>query len=240
MNFNKLEIDIEDMLALSKEEFANSRRQGFGTSDSSILLDVNPFENLTSLINKKTQKGISEEELAVGELPAVRKGSDLEPLILKKWSEAFGLECTKPTAQYSHKVFPFLKFNFDGIATVGDDYIPVEAKVVTRYGLKYYDFTKAQYIEKQGFNTVSLSPHPNWGNLTIKQRADSIGIPAYYYTQVQQQIFGLEAPYGYLAVLNEADWKLYVYLVPRDEETHRQLILQSNKAWQQVEQRRGK
>ena len=33
----------------------------------------------------------------------------------------------------------------------------------------------------------------------IKQMASRLGIPAYYYTQVQQEIAGLDAPYGFLA-----------------------------------------
>ena len=51
----------------------------------------------------------------------------------------------------------------------------------------------------------------------IKRKALRIGIPAYYYTQVQQELMGLNAPYGYLAVLFDESWDFKLYLVKADE-----------------------
>ena len=51
----------------------------------------------------------------------------------------------------------------------------------------------------------------------IKRKATKLGIPAYYYTQVQQEIAGLDAEYGYLAALFDESWTFKVYYIPRDE-----------------------
>ena len=52
-----------DMELLSKEEFALIRRNGFGGSDSSILLGVNPYTSLQELVVQKASTTLSEEEL---------------------------------------------------------------------------------------------------------------------------------------------------------------------------------
>ena len=50
----------------------------------------------------------------------------------------------------------------------------------------------------------------------IKKQALKIGIPAYYYTQVQQEIAGLDAPHGYLAAMFDDSWTFKLFYVPRD------------------------
>ena len=51
----------------------------------------------------------------------------------------------------------------------------------------------------------------------IIRKALKLGIPAYYYTQVQQEIAGLDAPYGYLAAMFDETWSFKLFYVPRDE-----------------------
>ena len=58
----------------------------------------------------------------------------------------------------------------------------------------------------------------------IKRKALRIGIPAYYYTQVQQEIMGLNAPYGYLAVLFDDSWTFKLYLVKADTYVQNKII----------------
>ena len=58
----------------------------------------------------------------------------------------------------------------------------------------------------------------------IKRKALRIGIPAYYYTQVQQEIMGLNAPYGYLAVLFDDSWTFKLYLVKADNYVQNKII----------------
>ena len=50
LNRIPLEIAVADIDSVSKEEFTQLRRQGFGGSDSSVLVGVNPFSTITDLI----------------------------------------------------------------------------------------------------------------------------------------------------------------------------------------------
>ena len=99
-------IDVENIDQKSSEEFAKARRNGFGGSDSSILLGVNPFTTLRELILQKATPELTEEEKQIGQLAAVRKGNDLEPLIIKKASEILGMEIIKPPHMYMFQDFP--------------------------------------------------------------------------------------------------------------------------------------
>ena len=92
----ELKVLIDNASDLAKhdpEYFAMIRRVGFGASDSSILLGVNPFPNGTieKLIEQKKSKHLTPDELAIGQMVNVRKGVDLEPLILQKFREKYGI-----------------------------------------------------------------------------------------------------------------------------------------------------
>ena len=90
-----IEIDIEnidDVIAESNEEFAMLRRNGLGGSDSSSVLGVNPYTSRAQLIEQKARTTLTEEEKEVGEKVAVRKGRDLEPLIIQKTEKYFGTD----------------------------------------------------------------------------------------------------------------------------------------------------
>ena len=162
-----IELLTKDVDKLSAEEFTNIRRQGFGGSDSSMLLGVNPYQGEQELINSKTLPYLPDspeknmqlaKEKQVGHLASVRKGNDLEPLIIKKAGEAFGIEIIKPADMYRFKEYPYLTMNFDGVgvfpkkhdfAFVGKHhgYAPVEIKVATIKGQNFYQIPKAIYSE---------------------------------------------------------------------------------------------
>lgn len=232
-----LVIDYKNIAEATPEEYVSARRNGLGTSDSSIVLGVNPYQNLDDLIASKLRTEITEEERLVSEKTAVRKGKELEPLIIEKWIKFFKMNCIKPIHQYSHKDFPYMKFNFDGVQDTPEQYIPVEIKVVTAAGMKHYDFTKAMFDEA----TLSIKPLPDNHAITtnsIETKAALYGIPPYYYTQLQQQILGLNAPYGYLCILCDKDWYLRTYYVHRDEKVITDLIVVGSKVWTKIEQLR--
>ena len=143
---NRLEIVVPNAYELAindKEGFIKIRRNGFGASDSAIYLGVNKWTTVEQLIEQKLAEGITQEEIEVGEKEAVRKGADLEPLILDKFSKWSGFELTKPDAMYRMIEHPQLTINFDGVTQMGDQYIPVEAKYVSVYANKYWDRSKA-------------------------------------------------------------------------------------------------
>ena len=130
-----------------------------------------------------------------------------------------------------------MKINFDGVTGTPEQYIPAEIKVVTYRGEKHYDRTKAFFNEKYGFGMLPEDVSQN--NWSVETKAAHYGIPPYYYTQLQQQILGLNAPFGYLSVLFDKTWDLYSFYVWRDEKVLNALIVEGYKVWQQILERRG-
>ena len=237
-----LEISIKDIDKYENQDYALLRKNGLGTSDSSIVLGVNPYTSKSELIKEKCRNYLTDDELAVGDKSAVRKGRELEPLIIHKFAQVIGRHIIKPIDMYSHKDYPFIKFNFDGVIDKAflDDgsyqYIPAEIKVVTMYGVKHYKPAFATFSERTGWK--DLPEHYEQLNLSIEDKAARYGIPPYYYTQLQQQIFGLNAPYGFLTVLFETTWELHSFLVWRDQKMINQLIIEDGKVWNTIENRR--
>lgn len=227
---------VGDVTKLNNEEYALLRKDSLGASDSSIILDVNLFKNKDQLILEKKSKFLTDNEKEVGKKPAVKKGRDLEPFVVDKFIEATGLEVNKPVHMYRHKQYPYLTVNFDGLTTEEGNRVPVEAKIVTRYGEKYYK--KLMPVNKNIVVTrdvaLSLQEH-------IKKWADVCGIPGYYYTQVQQQILFCDTedytcPYGYLACIFDNTWDFGYFYIPRDEYVISHLISEGAKLWEKVEQ----
>jgi hypothetical protein len=219
-----------DTNGMSKEEFTLSRKNTFGGSDSSVLLGVNLYKKIPELISEKQNKIITDEEMRVGELPIVKKGSDLEPFILKKAEEMLRNlqyeieELYKPSMSFRFKDFPYLSINYDGILLQGETLIPVEAKLVSKYGEKYY--------KKEIDISAQMNIHTDKESEDItthcKLKANKIGIPPYYYTQVQQEIFGLKADYGFLIAWFDDSWTGKLYYIKRDDFVIRQLILRGD------------
>lgn len=215
-----LVVKIEHIDQVSEEEYAMLRKESFGGSDSSILCGVNLYKTLNQLIREKNCKYITDEEKEVGNKAIVRKGKDLEPIILDKAAQELGIEINKPTAMFEFKEEPILTLNYDGVAEENQVLIPIEAKLVSKYGEKYYNKNKTLEENKEVDMKIegdSLEAH-------IKRKALRIGIPAYYYTQVQQEIMGLNAPYGYLAVLFDDSWTFKLYLVKADNYVQNKII----------------
>ena len=238
-----IEVDIANIDQYPNEQYALLRKNGLGTSDSSIVLGVNPYTSKNDLIAEKCRNYLTEEELEVGTKSAVRKGRELEPLIIHKHSQVMGRRIIKPTDMYRHKDYPFIKFNFDGVIDklYNEDgtyqYIPDEIKVVTIYGMKHYQPKKATFSEFTGWQLIP--PHYENENVGIEQKATMYGIPPYYYTQLQQQIFGLNAPYGFLTVMFEKDWQIHSWFVWRDQKAINQLIMEDAKTWNIIENKRS-
>ena len=106
------------------------------------------------------------------------------------------------------------------------------------FGQKHYTPQKATFQEGRGWDTIP--PHYEQENTNIKGKAALYGIPPYYYTQLQQQIFGLNAPYGFLTVLFERDWLIRSWFVWRDQKVINQLIIEDTKTWDIIEHKRPK
>lgn len=218
LDIGRLEVAIDNIQAMSHDDYALARKNYFGASDSSILCGVNLYKTLDELLKEKNNKFITDEEREVGEKPIVKKGYDLEPIILDKAEQE--LEklghlgfLFKPRDMFKFKDIDGLSVNYDGVFVEGNrPLVPVEAKLVSKYGEKYYnkqvthEQAKALDMKVEGTN---LEQH-------IKRKALKLGIPPYYYTQVQQEINGLDAPYGYLAAMFDDSWEFKLFYIPRD------------------------
>lgn len=227
--------DIDKVLEEDREKFAILRRNGLGGSDSSIILGVNPFTSRAELIKQKASNVLTEEEKAVGEKTAVRKGNDLEPLIITKSTKFLGTEIFKPKDMYRFKEFPWLTMNFDGVSKNTKGYFPVEIKVVTMYGQKYYNFNKAFFDETQGMLPLPENYAMSEIN-TIETKAMQYGIPPYYYTQLQQEMLALNSDFGLLSILRDSDWRVFTFYVHRDPVVQSRIITEGFKVWQEVMQ----
>ena len=233
-----LEIAVENIDQVSKEEFTQLRRNGFGGSDSSVLVGVNPFNTISDLIQSKLRTTLSQEEKEIGQLASVRKGNDLEPLIISKATEILDNEIFKPPHMYRFKDFPYLTMNFDGVTDLeGKQYIPVEIKYCTYKGEKHYNKFKAFYDESlpEGQQVRPEQPDIAEANMSIEERAVHYGIPVYYFTQIQQEMMALNAPFGFLAVLMETDWYVRIFKVYKDPKTQNAIVIQGYKIWQKIE-----
>ena len=208
-----LKVKVKNINKVPEEEYALLRKESFGGSDASILCGVNLYKNINKLITEKNSKFLTEEEKEVGKKAIVRKGRDLEPIILDKASKELGIEITKPTSMYEFLKAPILTLNYDGVCEKDNILIPIEAKLVSKWGEKYYN--KEKTLEENA--AIDMKIEGDTLEAHIKRKALRIGIPAYYYTQVQQELMGLNAPYGYLAVLFDESWDFKLYLVKADE-----------------------
>ena len=233
-----LEISIRDVEKLDAKGFTLARRGGFCGSDSGSLLGVNPFMKLSELIAQKASSTLSEEELAVSNQIAVIKGNDLEPLIIDKFQSIFNMQTVKPTDMYAFKEWPYLKMDFDGVTGTPDQYIPVEIKVVTKRGERHYNPDCCLYIEGIGYQQAPQ--HFELANNSIETKAAEFGIPPYYYTQLQQEMMALNAPFGFLCTLWESEWTVHVWVIYKDETVWNALKIEGFKAWQQVEMLKAK
>lgn len=231
-------IEVANVAELSNDDYAILRKAFLGASDSSILCNVNLFKTKAELLEDKRTKYITDKDREIGNKPAVKKGRELESLIIQKFIERTGYEVTKPEYMYHHPKYEYLAVNFDGIMKDEEGvYIPVEAKLVTRWGEKYYN----KYVgDRPNLPTINK----DW---TIKEHiekmAKACGIPGYYYTQVQQQILMCDTPekttaYGYLTVLFDEPWEDITYYIPRDNKVIQHIIVEGAKFYEQMNKER--
>ena len=220
MNLEKI---VEDVRTLSNEEFAMARRNGIGASDSSAILRAYPGKfgmSEQELLNQKCSTVYTEAEKEISDKPNVRKGSDLEPMILDKAEKKLNRKVKKDFSMYRIKKVPYLTVSFDGLT---EDNTPVEAKYCSPYGDKYYDWGKAG------------EELPKFGSTDVIECAEFYGIPPYYYVQVQHQMIAAESNEAYLAVLRDKDWTLYLFKIPANKDIQEKIKIEGYKFWQKVE-----
>jgi len=237
-------IGVQNVDQLTQDEFADIRANTFGASDSAVLLNVAyssakvPMKTVDELIYEKVNKVWDEE---IGKKASVRKGRELEPLIIDKISQNIGGIVIKPKHMYINQ--KGLATNFDGVVLenvstddqLTDSFIPVpmEIKVCTFFARSNYNWSRGireadpLLFENLQANTTYqlLNKFPIENHIIHASKL--VGIPKYYYTQIQQQMYFLNAPHGYLAVMDDINWDIFYFKVPRDQFTIDALIQKS-------------
>lgn len=242
--FETLSITVVDADATKKskedkEAFCLTRRQGIGGSESATVLGVSKWKSLDELIEQKCSNVITKEELEVGEKASVRKGADIEPIILHKFEEWSNKEIEKPEEMYRIDSCPALTVNFDGVyyEPVLNQIIPVECKLVTQFGQKYW----STLHEAKGFSNVCQ--HPLFAGRNIQEHIIELskmyGIPEYYFTQVQHQLIATGADYAWLVALFDKDWELHAFKIYKDEWTQNELKERASVVWESITEMKG-
>lgn len=237
------------------EEFALLRRQGLGTSDASVYLGLQTkWRTTDDLIRNKLSKELTEDELDMQKKLAPKMGHATEDLNLQLFSDFMDLTATKDVKMYKLKEYPYLTINFDGICEEDSRQIPVEAKLVGVFADKYWNFSDwiGRKVEDAQGHILSAA-HDNSGywsapptNITTstilahcEQASKIYGIPAYYYAQIQQQMLGLDAPYGYFTVLRLKKMEHHVFKIWADEWLQKKIVLQGYRVWERISKRQS-
>lgn len=242
---NGFDIAYENIDQVSEKDYQQIRMDWFGASDSSKLLDVNPFPKGGS-VDLLHEKLTGEVDESIGKKASVRMGKDIEEVILRKLQEVFAHteECwlDKPVHMYGN-FNNHLGINFDAVLVnfvdnnkgVVDRPVPVEIKSVTKYGRKYYDFSKSKVYQKDGKWDERDVKEPLMNVTTsIKDAADLYGIPVYYYTQLQQQMLALNSNIGLLAAMDVDNWDIHIFVIKKDDLVKEQLLKFSERLWEQL------
>ena len=222
-----IEVVYEDIDNVSEDEYVNIRMDWLGASDSSKLLDVNPFPNgsCSDLIYEKVNC-VNDPEIS--KKASVRMGKDVEHIILSKLQQYFFLDTIKKPKDMYGNLRNHLGVNFDAVYFDPLDIehpVPFEIKTVTKYGRKYYDFSKSTYYQKDG----------EWqSQREVSNDESKEAIPIYYYTQLQQQMLFLRSEYGYLAVLDADNWDVHIFKINADHALWEELETKAFKVWNQI------
>lgn len=101
-----------DMLdQLTEQEWQALRYHGIGGSDAGVMMHDNPYKTKRQLYEER----YNNIHVDLSHEVAIKKGRDLEDLILDKFVKQTGKVCYKPNEMYYHPDFPHMKANLDGI-----------------------------------------------------------------------------------------------------------------------------
>ena len=230
---DNLDVACENAADLDEESFAMLRRNGIGASDmSAVLGTMDNFRTRDDILTNKLAREWTLEEQEIGKKVNVRKGKDLEPLILRKASLELDRELFKPPEMFRLRTYPWITVNFDGLYLDETKIpIPVEAKYTSTFADKYWNYTN--------FKPDAVYPRTCTFLEYCEAWAKHLGVPPYYLVQVQVQMLATNAPYGHIVSLRDKDWTVYAFRIPRDERIIDEIVVQSSRLWNQIQKLKG-
>ena len=93
------------ILTSTRTEWLQERENGIGASEAAVVMGVSPWTTAKQLWDRK--KGYAPEQ---AETPAMRRGTELEPLVLRLFSEAHPEYTVEPNAElYAHSTHDFIR-----------------------------------------------------------------------------------------------------------------------------------
>ena len=111
---------------MTTQEWIEERKKYIGGSDTGGILNNNPYSSPLTIW--KIKKNL----LEIDETINIKKGNDLEPVILRKFQEKTDKNVFKPDVMFHHPEYNFMIANVDGL--IEDEKAVVEAKYVSLNG----------------------------------------------------------------------------------------------------------
>lgn len=112
---------VEHIASLTKEEWVQQRSVGFGGSDCGIIMGVNKFTSLSTLIQKKLGM-LKEEQVSAGKQFVFDYGHVMEDALVKYFGAVSGFEVFKDDAMYYHPNYPFMLADCDAFCMDNEGY----------------------------------------------------------------------------------------------------------------------
>lgn len=146
-----MSITKQSTINMSREDWLEERRKSLGGSDMGAILGLNPWRSPYSVWADK--RGLLPEK---PDSEAMRIGRDLEPYVLKRFSEASGLKTRRVNAIIRNTDFPHLHANVDSMiarASAG-----VEAKTASALNTRAFnggEFPASYYAQCVAYMAIT-------------------------------------------------------------------------------------
>lgn len=127
---------VEHISDLTKEEWVQQRSVGFGGSDCGVIMGVNKFMSLSTLIQKKLGM-IKEDKVSADKQYVFDYGHVMEEALVKYFGAVTGFEVFKDDAMYYHPNYSFMIADCDAFCIDNEGYkCLIECKTSTSENAK--------------------------------------------------------------------------------------------------------
>lgn len=127
---------VEHISDLTKEEWVQQRSVGFGGSDCGVIMGVNKFMSLSTLIQKKLGM-VKEDKVSADKQYVFDYGHVMEDALVKYFGAVTGFEVFKDDAMYYHPNYPFMIADCDAFCIDNEGYkCLIECKTSTSENAK--------------------------------------------------------------------------------------------------------